>query len=258
MEPSPKKPNIGSSNLPVVLGLVGPRYSSDIDSVNPFLRSKLQGKIQLVTYEEALQRASTSPINGILTMIHPSITPKLIKSLDPTGSSLKIVANVGVGVDHIDLEGMKKMGVAVTNTPDVLTDTTADMTWALLMACARRIVECNDYCRNGQFRVYKDMILPGSDVHHKTLGVIGMGRIGEAIAKRGTGFDMNILYHNRSRKETAEKTLGAKYVSLEELLREVGKFKIAILIVIVFRIATSILAGLFFLLSFLNRVILLF
>ena len=135
--------------------------------------------------------------------------------------NLKIVSNVSVGYNNLDLDEMTKRGVMGTNTPDVLTDTVADMVFGLILATARRIAELDQWIRDGQWTQTIDINQYGVDVHHKTLGIIGMGRIGEAIAKRGKfGFDMNILYHNRKRKPEAEWTYEATYCSLDDLLAQ--------------------------------------
>ncbi len=134
---------------------------------------------------------------------------------------LKIVANISVGYNNFDVPAITAAGVMATNTPDVLTDTTADFGFALLMATARRITESEHWVRAGQWDKWSIVNNPlGMDLHHSTVGIIGMGRIGQGIAKRALGFGMNVIYHNRSHlSEADEKACGAKYVSKEELLR---------------------------------------
>ena len=135
---------------------------------------------------------------------------------------LKVVANMAVGYNNFDVPACTARGVLCTNTPDVLTETTADFGFALMMAAARRVAESEHYLRRGEWtRWFYDMFV-GSDIHHATLGVLGMGRIGQAIARRGAhGFAMRVLYHNRSRLDPAvEAECKARYVSKEELLRE--------------------------------------
>jgi gluconate 2-dehydrogenase len=134
---------------------------------------------------------------------------------------LKVVANISVGYNNFDVPAMTAAGVMATNTPDVLTDTTADFGFALLMATARRITESEHWVRAGHWDKWSIVNNPlGMDLHHSTLGIIGMGRIGQGVAKRALGFGMNVIYHNRSRlSEADEKTCGARYVSKEELLR---------------------------------------
>lgn len=134
---------------------------------------------------------------------------------------LKICANMAVGYNNFDLPAMTAAGVLATNAPGVLTETTADMGFALMMAAARRITEGEHYLRAGQWDRWAYDMLIGQDVHGATLGIIGMGRIGQAIARRGAlGFGMKVLYHNRSRlPEADEAAVGAQYVSKQELLQ---------------------------------------
>jgi lactate dehydrogenase-like 2-hydroxyacid dehydrogenase len=135
---------------------------------------------------------------------------------------LKVISNIAVGYNNIDLKAATKRGIRVTNTPGVLDDTTADLTWALLMAAARRIAQADDYVRRGDWKVAFSMdAFLGADVHHATLGIIGMGRIGQAVARRARGFDMRVIYHNRTALPKAEeKRLGATRVERDELLAQ--------------------------------------
>jgi gluconate 2-dehydrogenase len=135
---------------------------------------------------------------------------------------LKVISNIAVGYNNIDVPECTRRGIRVTNTPGVLDDTTADLTWALLMAAARRIAEADAYVRAGDWKIaFGVRYFLGQDVHHATLGIIGMGRIGQAVARRAAGFDMRILYNNRSRlPEEQERCLGATRVERDELLRE--------------------------------------
>ncbi|MFS0863670.1 2-hydroxyacid dehydrogenase [Fredinandcohnia sp. 179-A 10B2 NHS] len=152
--------------------------------------------------------------DGILTMLSDKIDKELIDN----APNLKVIANLAVGFDNIDVEYATEKGIAVCNTPDVLTDTTADLTFALLLATARRIVEAAEFVKEGNWKSWSPLLLAGHDVHHKTLGIVGMGKIGEAVAKRALGFDMEVLYHNRSRKIETEEKLGVVYTSFEDLL----------------------------------------
>ncbi|MCJ1908070.1 2-hydroxyacid dehydrogenase [Planococcus ruber] len=129
---------------------------------------------------------------------------------------LKIVANLAVGYNNIDLDAARKHGVMVTNTPEVLTEATADLTFALLLATARRIIEAEKSVRSGDWKSWSPMGMAGQQVGGATLGIIGMGRIGEAVARRGQGFGMNILYHNRTRRSLED----VKYAGLDELLQQ--------------------------------------
>jgi glyoxylate reductase len=136
-------------------------------------------------------------------------------------SKLKIVANCGVGYDNIDVAACTARGIVVTNTPGVLTDTTADLAFALLMAAARRIAEGDHFVREGRWQGSKWELLWGTDIFGKTLGLYGFGRIGRTVARRGRGFSMRILYHDQLRPpEAVERELEAQYVDRETLLRE--------------------------------------
>ena len=133
---------------------------------------------------------------------------------------LKVISNIAVGYNNIDVAACTRRGIRVTNTPGVLDDTTADLTWALLMATARRIAEADAYVRAGEWKVaFGVQAFLGADIHHATLGIIGMGRIGQAIARRAAGFDMEVMYHNRSAlPPDTEARLNARRVEREELL----------------------------------------
>jgi len=134
---------------------------------------------------------------------------------------LKVVANVAVGFNNVDVAAATRHGVIVTNTPDVLTETTADFAWALLMAAARRVVEADRYARAGEWKAWKWDLLWGADIHGKTLGVIGFGRIGRAVARRAGGFNMSILYHDALRADAAaEREFNATFVTKERLLAD--------------------------------------
>lgn len=134
---------------------------------------------------------------------------------------LKVISSVSVGVDNYDIQDLTRRGVQLTNTPDVLTETTADTGFALIMATARRVVELANMVRDGQWKQNIGPLHFGSDVHGKKLGIIGRGRIGEALAQRGNlGFGMPVLYHSHSRKPAVEARFGAQYRSLEDLLKE--------------------------------------
>ncbi|HZG80977.1 MAG TPA: D-glycerate dehydrogenase [Brevibacillus sp.] len=160
---------------------------------------------------EKAQRA-----DAILTML----TEKVDEELLTHASQLRIVANMAVGYDNLDVEACKKHGVIATNTPDVLTEATADLTFALLMATARRLTEANRFVLAGEWTSWSPSLLAGQSVYGTTLGIIGMGRIGEAVARRANGFGMKILYHNRRPRAEAEEKTGAVLVDLDTLLRE--------------------------------------
>lgn len=152
--------------------------------------------------------------DALLTMLSDKVDLELLDA----ARNLKVIANLAVGYDNIDVAAAIERGVTVCNTPDILTDTTADLAFALLMATARRIVEAAEIVKAGKWTGWSPLLLAGHDIHHKTIGIVGMGKIGETVAKRATGFDMEILYHNRSRNTEAEERLGARYTSFEELI----------------------------------------
>jgi glyoxylate reductase len=134
---------------------------------------------------------------------------------------VKVVSNVAVGFDNIDLAAATRRGILVTNTPGVLTETTADLAFTLLMAAARRIVEAHQFVHSGRWKRWTIDLLAGQDIHHQTLGIFGMGRIGQAVARRAAGFSMRVLYHDSVRAaEALERELRLEFVSAERLLRE--------------------------------------
>lgn len=147
---------------------------------------------------------------------------KLSAEVIAANSHLKAICNVAVGYNNIDVAAATSAGIMVTNTPDVLNETTADYAWSLLMANARRVTESEHYLRAGKWKNWRFDQFLGADVHGATLGILGMGRIGQAIARRSMGFDMKVIYHNRSRltPEQEAHANNARYVSKEELLRE--------------------------------------
>ena len=154
--------------------------------------------------------------DGLFVMLNDKIDKELIEQ----AVNLKVIATMAVGYDNIDITVANNKGIYVTNTPGILSDTTADLTFGLLMDTARRLSEANRYLLAGKWESFGPMLMTGQDVHGATLGIIGMGRIGEAVAKRATGFSMKILYHNRSRRLEVEETLGAEYRHLDDLLAE--------------------------------------
>jgi glyoxylate reductase len=154
--------------------------------------------------------------SGLICLLNDTIDSEV---MDKVGS-LKVISNIAVGYDNIDVEAATERGIVVTNTPGVLTETTADLTLALLLGAARRIPEADQYVRQGKFESW-ELMQPhmGLDVFGKTLGIVGMGGIGQAVAKRARrGFDMRILYFSSSRQENVEKDLGAEFVEFDDLL----------------------------------------
>ena len=154
--------------------------------------------------------------DGLLCLLTDEIDEEIINS----GKKLKVIANYAVGYNNINVEAATKRKIPVTNTPGVLTDTTADMVWALIFAVTRRVVEADRFTREGKYKGWGPMMFLGGDVYGKTLGIIGLGRIGRAVAKRAIGFDMKLIYFDVIRAdEKVEKELGIEFVSLNELLK---------------------------------------
>jgi gluconate 2-dehydrogenase len=149
------------------------------------------------------------------------LTDRIDATLLGAAPHLKVIANIAVGYNNIDVAACTARRIMVTNTPGVLDDSTADLAWALMLATARRLTEVESYIRGGQWTGWRLKQWLGIDVHHATLGIVGMGRIGQAIAKRAGGFDMNVLYHNRRRvAPDIERRLNATYVELKALLAQ--------------------------------------
>jgi glyoxylate reductase len=155
--------------------------------------------------------------DGVLTLLTDQVDDEL---LDAAGPGLKVVSNYAVGFDNVDVPACARRGIAVGNTPGVLTETTADLAWALLMAAARRLPEGDRYVRAGNWKTWGPLLLLGPDVNGATIGIVGFGRIGQAMARRAQGFGMEVLYHDVN-ELPGEVTgaLGATYVPLQELLR---------------------------------------
>jgi len=153
---------------------------------------------------------------GILTLL----TDKIDAEIMDKAPKLRIISNYAVGYDNIDVKSATQRGIMVTNTPGVLTETTADLAFALILATARRIVEADKFTRSGKWKSWGPMLFLGRDVYGATLGIIGLGRIGQAVARRAKGFNMKVIYYSRKRKEDVERELGVEYRELRSLLRE--------------------------------------
>ncbi|QDP40982.1 2-hydroxyacid dehydrogenase [Radiobacillus deserti] len=178
-------------------------------------------EIKTWTYEDQPVDAETlkeeiAHADGMITMLSDKIDEELLEQ----AKNLKVIANLAVGYDNFELSSIRKRGIVATNTPDVLTNATADLTFALLLATGRRLIEADRFVREGKWKQWSPFLLAGTEMNQKNIGIVGMGRIGEAVARRAKGFGMNILYHNRTRKEQAERELAAMYCSFEELLKE--------------------------------------
>ena len=155
---------------------------------------------------------------GLLPLLTDRVDGEL---MDAAGPQLRVIANYAVGYNNIDVVAATARKIPVSNTPGVLTDTTADLAMALLLAVARRVVEADVYARAGKFQGWAPLLFLGSDVHHKTLGLMGLGRIGSAVARRAAGFEMRVLYHDPRRLDSGEeKRLNVRYADQDTVLRE--------------------------------------
>jgi len=161
-------------------------------------------------------RETLSRVQGMYTYAHPIVDGALLDQLP----SLKVISNFGVGVDHIDLRAAATRGIPVGNTPGAVDGATADLTMALLLAAARNVVAGDKHAHSSHFTHYDPGHLLGLEVFGSTLGIVGMGRIGQQVAKRAKAFDMRVIYHNRRRNLEAEATLGVEYATLENLLAD--------------------------------------
>lgn len=184
--------------------------------------SRLSEKYNVVVYpettlptrEELLLKASGS--YALITTVSDIIDKEVIDNFP----ELKIVSNAGVGYENVDIPYATEKGIFVSNTPHVLTETTADLVWSLMFSVSRRIIEADKYVRHGNFECWHPSLLLGMNIHDSTLGIFGMGRIGTAVARRAKGFDMRVIYRNRSRNNEGEKETGAEYVDFETLLEQ--------------------------------------
>lgn len=183
-----------------------------IDLLRPIAEIEVWGDELPPPYESLLQKVKG--VEGLLTLLTDKIDSQV---MDAAGASLKVISQMAVGYDNIDVAAATARKIPVGHTPGVLTETTADFAWALLMSAARRIVEDDHYTRDGKWKTWMPTLLLGPDVHGATLGIIGLGRIGQAVAKRAKGFDMRVIYHSPHRHPEIEKSLGIKYASLDSL-----------------------------------------
>ncbi len=173
----------------------------------------LLGRVELLPWAAA-RESGAERIEAIYTYGHPLVDADILQRLP----AVRVISNFGVGVDHIDVAAAATRGIPVGNTPGILDGATADQAFALLLAAARRLVEGDRYARSPDFLRYDPSHLVGREVHGSTLGILGMGRIGEQVARRARAFDMTVLYHNRRRRPVVEEALGVRYVSRDELL----------------------------------------
>ena len=182
---------------------------------------RLAEKFDLVIAEELeLSLAGALRENPDAEGLISFLSDPVDRSVIDLGKKLKIIANYAVGYNNIDLDYARQRGIIVCNTPDVLTEATADIAWTLIMACARHLVPSDRYVREGRFEGWGSQLFLGKELHGSRLGIVGMGRIGQATAKRAKGFGMEILYHSRNRKTDLDQSEGYLYRSLDELARE--------------------------------------
>lgn len=191
------------------MALVRSRVLADLP-VAPTVLELLADRVELLPWSTP----SDETIDAIYTYGHPIVDAALLDRFP----SVRVVSNFGVGVDHIDVNACAARGIPVGNTPGILDGATADLAFALLLTAGRRITEGDRYARGPSFTQYDPSYMLGQEIHGSALGIVGMGRIGEQVARRARGFDMTVLYHNRQRKPQAEQSLGVRYVSLSELL----------------------------------------
>lgn len=193
-------------------------YNLLIDTaLPPTMLEMLGDTCEIHLLKDALQDDSLlARIDGYLTYGHPPTDGALMDRMP----NLKVISNFGVGVDHVNLADAKARNIPVGNTPGFVDGATADFTFALLMAIGRNILIGDRYARSPEFVHYDPSILHGHEIFGSTLGIIGMGRIGKVVARRASGFEMNVLYHNRNRDPEAEAELGVRYAGLNELLQQ--------------------------------------
>jgi len=189
-----------------------------LDMINVECKMEFNESDIPLTQAEFIEKMKT--LDGLVCLLTDDINAEILKSVKEANPDFKVVSNVAVGYNNIDWKAATELGIAVSNTPGVLDDTTADFTWALLMAVARRVVEADKYFRQKTWKGWGIMQFLGSDVYGKTLGVVGLGRIGRVVAKRAKSFDMKVLYTDVVRFEDLEKELGLQYVDKETILKE--------------------------------------
>jgi len=191
-------------------------------AIHPDALTQLKAETEVEVWPESFPPpkevllAKVKSVHALLTMLTDPIDAQVIAA----GTDLKVIAQLAVGYDNIDIAAATSRGIPVGHTPGVLTETTADFAWALMMAAARRIGEAEREVRSGLWQPWGPDVLTGLDIFGKTLGIVGLGRIGNAMARRARGFDMRVLYHSLTRDLEAEEQLGVEFVTLERLLTQ--------------------------------------
>lgn len=190
-----------------------PRVVAD-GPLAPAVLDLVHDQVEWLPWQVA-EAGSREPVDAIYTYGHPRVDAQMLERLP----GVKVISNYGVGVDHIELAAAAARRIPVGNTPGILDGATADMAFTLLLAAARRLAEGDRYARSPEFTRYDPGYMLGREVHAQTLGIIGLGRIGEQIARRAAGFNMRVLYHNRHRRLDIENVLGVQYASFDDLLQ---------------------------------------
>jgi len=185
-----------------------------VDKLKEHFQVEVNEEDRSLTKKEIIDKSKDA--DGVLCLLTDNIDEEVIKSCN----NVKIFSNYAVGFNNIDVKAASSKGIVVTNTPGVLTDTTAELAWALLFSAARCIVSADKYTREGKFKEWAPKLYLGQEITGKNLGIIGAGRIGQALGKKSAGFNMKILYHNRTRDLNFEKECNAEWVTLEELLKQ--------------------------------------
>lgn len=187
----------------------------DLEKLEQIAEVETWNQTQEPPYSLLLEKAKK--IDGLLCLL----TDRIDKQLIETATSLKVISQMAVGYDNIDIAVATARGIPIGNTPGVLTNATADLTWALLMAAARRIVEAERFVRTGHWQTWSPTLLLGADLSGSTLGIIGFGRIAQAVARRAKGFELRLLYYSRQRRERElERAMEIEYAELDTLLQE--------------------------------------
>ncbi len=186
------------------------------DQLPPLFLDLLGSDFDVLSWDTAPSSVSLHRAEALITYGHPQVDGPLLDLMP----NVRVISNHGVGVDHIDVAAAKARQIPVGNTPGCLDGATADMTFALILATARNVVVGDHFARSSEFTTYDPALLIGNEVNGSTIGIIGMGRIGQQVARRARAFDMRVLYHNRHRNLAAESEYSAEYRSLDDLLAE--------------------------------------